>query len=92
MATYLEYMTAAMERAEYERVDEESGGGWYAHIPGFKGLWASGPSVERTRRELWEALDEWLRVNFLVSQLPPPDIAVSMAVPFSLSAMKVQSE
>lgn len=80
MASYHEYMTAAMERAEYERLEEESGGGWYAHIPGFEGLWASGPTVEGTRRELWKALDEWLTMNFLVSQLPPPDIGVTLGV------------
>jgi predicted RNase H-like HicB family nuclease len=78
MATYLEYMSEAMRRAQYEEL--EGGEGWYAHIPGFEGLWASGKSIEETRAELKEALDAWLTVNLFVSQLPLPDIGVSLGV------------
>jgi len=79
MATYLEYMAAAMRRAEYEPLEEAGTvAGWYGHIPGFEGLWASGASVEEARAELWQALDGWLTVNFFVSQLPPPDIGVRL--------------
>ena len=67
-----------MERAEYERL--EDGNGFYGHIPGFEGLWAVGPSIEKARGQLWEALDGWLTVNFFVSQLPLPDIGISLGV------------
>ncbi len=69
MASLLEYLKAAMRRAEYERLED---GTFYAHIPGFEGLWASGPNVEDTRTELLEVLDEWLYVNAFVSQLTVP--------------------
>jgi predicted RNase H-like HicB family nuclease len=78
MATILEYMSAAMRRAQYEPLEDGSGG-WYAHIPGFEGLWASGPTVEEARADLHDALDGWLTVNFVISQLELPDIGV----PFS---------
>jgi predicted RNase H-like HicB family nuclease len=61
MATILEYMSVAMRHAEYERLDES--GEWYAHIPGFEGLWATGATIEDARNELHAALDGWLYVN-----------------------------
>lgn len=78
MATYLQYMAEAMRRAEYQPLEDARG--WYAHIPGFEGLWATGPTVEDARKELYEALDGWLSVNFFVSRLPPPDIGLSIGV------------
>lgn len=52
MATYLEYARAAMNRAEYEEMED---GEWYASIPGFEGLWAVGPTREDTREQLYRA-------------------------------------
>jgi predicted RNase H-like HicB family nuclease len=75
MATYLQYMEEAMRRAEYERLDD---GSFYAHIPGFSGLWATGKTIEDARKDLYEALDGWLTLNFVVSQMPLPDIGVSL--------------
>ncbi len=60
MATFTEYMREAMKHAQYERTEE---GDWYAHIPGFEGLWATGPTVEDARNDLHSALDGWLYVN-----------------------------
>ncbi len=77
MAMYQEYLGAALKRAEYEPLED---GGFYAHIPEFEGLWATGPSVEEARQELVEALDEWLRVNRAVSKLPLPDVGVPLVV------------
>jgi len=76
MATYLQYMNAAMHRAEYERL--EDGSGYYAHISGFEGLWATGKTVEDAREDLYHALDGWLTVNSFVSLMPPPDIGIPL--------------
>ena len=78
MATYFQYMHEAMLRAEYEKL--EDGTGVYAHIPGFEGLWATGETVEDARKELYDALDGWITVNNLVSNLPLPDIGISVGV------------
>jgi predicted RNase H-like HicB family nuclease len=80
MATYLEYMDAAMRRAEYELTEEE--GEWYAHIPGLKGLWATGGTIEDTRKELLSALDGWLHVNAYLGRQRLPDFdGVNMLEP-----------
>ena len=70
MVTFLEYLHAAMRLANYERLDES--GEWFACIPGFEGLWATGPTIEEAREELWKALDGWLYVSAFISQLPLP--------------------
>jgi predicted RNase H-like HicB family nuclease len=69
MATYLEYLRAAMNRAQYEQMED---GEWYAHIPEFKGLWATGGTRHAATQELYAALDAWLHVNFHIAKLELP--------------------
>jgi predicted RNase H-like HicB family nuclease len=56
-----EYVTAAMSHAVFEPVDGEDQ--WYAHIPGFGGLWAVGKTQEEAGQELHSALEGWLYMN-----------------------------
>lgn len=53
----IEYCLKAIEKACYREMDD---GTWFAEIPGFAGVWASGVSVEECRKELIEVLEEWL--------------------------------
>lgn len=53
----IEYMQAAIENAEYKRLED---GSWFAEISGFEGVWANGKSVEECRKELMDVLEEWL--------------------------------
>ncbi|MEK6692479.1 MAG: type II toxin-antitoxin system HicB family antitoxin [Nitrospirota bacterium] len=53
----VEYIQAAIETAEYKKLDD---GSWFAEISGFEGIWANGKSVEECRKELIEVLEEWL--------------------------------
>jgi predicted RNase H-like HicB family nuclease len=69
LATYLEYLRAALAHAEYESTED---GDIYAHIPGLKGLWATGKTKEEAGQELLSALDGWLYVNFWISRTPLP--------------------
>lgn len=71
IASWNAYLHEAMRRAEYERLET---GEWYVHIPGMPGLWATGPTVEDARTDLWEALDGWLFVAGVVSHLAPPPL------------------
>jgi predicted RNase H-like HicB family nuclease len=71
MATYLEYMEAAMSRARYEEMPE---GTYYASIPGFDGLWATGATQEETREELYQTLDGWIYVHVTVGKNHPPNL------------------
>ncbi|MCK4393269.1 type II toxin-antitoxin system HicB family antitoxin [Candidatus Bipolaricaulota bacterium] len=52
-----QYIEKALEKAEYKRLDDQT---WFAEIPGFQGVWANGPTVERCRKELSEVLEEWV--------------------------------
>jgi predicted RNase H-like HicB family nuclease len=79
MATFLEYMDAAMRQARFDTLQDGSGE-IYAHIPGFEGLWATGSTMEAARADLYRALDGWLTVNFFVSRLELPDVGVRLGV------------
>ena len=52
-----EYTRKAVEKARYKRLDD---GTWFAEIPGFRGVWAQGKTVEACRTELFGVLEEWL--------------------------------
>ena len=53
----------AMERALYEIIEDE--GTYWGEIPGLQGVWARRLTLEGCRRELREALCDWiaLRLN-----------------------------
>ncbi len=52
-----EYLHKALKKAEYKILED---GNWFASIPGFQGVWASCSSIEETREELLEVLEEWV--------------------------------
>ncbi len=51
------YISAAMNAARYEIMDD---GNYYGEIPPCPGVWASGKTLEKCREELQEVLEEWL--------------------------------
>lgn len=53
----IEYVHGALEKAEYKKLED---GTWFAEIPGFEGVWANGKTVEESRKELVDVLEEWL--------------------------------
>ncbi|MBW1692242.1 MAG: type II toxin-antitoxin system HicB family antitoxin [Deltaproteobacteria bacterium] len=53
----IDYCQKALEKAEYKKLED---GTWFAEIPGFRGVWANGKSVEECRKELITVLEEWL--------------------------------
>ena len=71
MATYLEYLRAAMSHADYEKTED---GKYFASIPEFEGLWAVGNSREDAEKELFEALDNWVDVTVKIGQQRPPTV------------------
>ncbi len=54
---FAEYLAKAVEKASYEKMEN---GRFFATLPGFKGLWAEGKTVESARRELISTLEDWL--------------------------------
>jgi predicted RNase H-like HicB family nuclease len=53
----IEYCQKAIEKAEYKKLEDST---WFAEIPGFRGVWANGKTVEECRRELLTVLEEWI--------------------------------
>ena len=66
------YIDEAMERAVYEIIQEE--GVYWGEIPGLQGVWARHATLEGCRRELREALSDWLALRLRLG-LPIPVLA-----------------
>lgn len=67
---FLEYIEAAIKKAEYKKLEDNS---WYGELPGFNGVWANCTTVEECRNELIEVLEEWLLLKIKESD-PIPTI------------------
>ncbi|HEU5438238.1 MAG TPA: type II toxin-antitoxin system HicB family antitoxin [Ktedonobacterales bacterium] len=68
---FRQYLNAAMHRAAYKILPDDST--FFGNIPGFEGVWANAPTLEATRDELEEVLEEW--ILFRISRnLPLPEV------------------
>ncbi len=52
------YIRAAMRRAKYEILPDDNT--FYGEIPGFDGVYANANTLEASREELEEVLEEWI--------------------------------
>jgi len=66
------YIDKAMEQAVYEIIPKE--GLYWGEIPGLQGVWARHKTLEGCRRELREALSDWLALRLRLG-LPIPVLA-----------------
>ncbi len=55
------YLDQAMEIAIYEIIEGE--GTYWGEIPGLQGVWARNETLEGCRRELREALSDWIALR-----------------------------
>jgi predicted RNase H-like HicB family nuclease len=55
------YIDQAMELATYEIIEDERT--YWGEIPGLQGVWATHQTLEGCRRELREALSDWLALR-----------------------------
>ena len=62
----------AMDRAIYEIIEDE--GTYWGEIPAFQGVWARHANLEGCRRELREALSDWIALRLRLG-LPIPVVA-----------------
>ena len=67
-----DYIDKAMEVAIYEIIEDE--GTYWGEIPGLQGVWARHATLEGCRRELREALSDWLALRLRLG-LPTPVLA-----------------
>jgi predicted RNase H-like HicB family nuclease len=73
-----------MEQALYEIIEDE--GTYWGEIPGLQGVWAWQRTLEGCRRELREALSDWialrLRLGLSIPVLTEIDLnRISQAIP-----------
>ena len=54
----IKYLTTAMHKAHYELLKNDKK--FYGEIPGYKGVYATGKTLEDCREELEEVLEEWI--------------------------------
>ena len=54
----LEYIQAALDRAHYEMIEDEEP--FYGEVPELPGVWATGLTLEDCRRNLADAIEDWL--------------------------------
>lgn len=77
----IKYIDAAMHRATYEALDDDT---YYGSIPGFQGVWSNADTLEACRDELQEVLEDWILFGvWLHHKLPEIDglsINLSMEV------------
>jgi len=77
-------MDKAMRRAHYENIDDDEP--FYGEIDGFKGLWATGNTLEECRDNLEETLEDWLLFS-IAKGLPIPEVeGASIEVPEIIQA------
>jgi len=69
---FAEYIDKAMEQAVYEIVEDERT--YWGEIPGLQGVWARHATLEGCRRELREALSDWIALRLRLG-LPIPIVA-----------------
>jgi predicted RNase H-like HicB family nuclease len=69
LATYIDQ---AMELAVYEMIEDD--GTYWGEIPTLQGVWANQKTLEACRRELREALSDWLALRLKLG-LSIPEIA-----------------
>jgi predicted RNase H-like HicB family nuclease len=52
------YVQAALSKAKYEIIDDPEP--YYGEIPGLRGVWATGNTLEECRQNLIDSLDSWI--------------------------------
>ncbi|MCZ6750556.1 MAG: type II toxin-antitoxin system HicB family antitoxin [Acidobacteria bacterium] len=52
-----EYLEKRLKKAKYKMLRD---GSYFGEIPGLKGVWADGNTLEDCREELREVLEDWI--------------------------------
>ncbi len=52
-----EYLEKRLKKAKYKMLRD---GSYFGEIPGLKGVWADGNTLEDCRKELREVLEDWI--------------------------------
>ena len=69
---FAEYIKAALERAEYEIMEDDEPEPFYAHVPELPGVWATGKTFEDCRNELISVIEGWIALRLRLGDPIPP--------------------
>lgn len=72
-----DYMDKAMERAVYDIITDD--GTYFGEIPGLQGVWANHRTLEGCRRDLREALSDWIALRLRLGLAIPPIAGVDLS-------------
>ena len=80
----LQYIQTALECAHYEIIEDEEP--FYGEVPLLDGVWATGKSLEECRRNLAEAIEDWVLFS-IAKGLPVPALGqVAIHLPEKVAA------
>jgi predicted RNase H-like HicB family nuclease len=65
----VQYIEAALGKAKYDIIRDEEP--YYGEVPGLKGVWATGKTLEECRKNLSEVIEGWIIVR-IKKGLPIP--------------------
>ena len=57
----LQYIQTALENAHYEIIQDEEP--FYGEVPALSGVWATGKTLEECRRNLADAIEDWVLLS-----------------------------
>lgn len=81
---FTEYLREALDRAHYEIIADEEP--YYGEIYDLEGVWATGHTLEECRRNLVDALEDWLLFS-VAKGLPIPAVGgISISAPEKVAA------
>ncbi|MBN3873102.1 type II toxin-antitoxin system HicB family antitoxin [Nostoc sp. JL33] len=76
------YIDQAMELAVYEIIEDDQT--YWGEIPSLQGVWANHKMLEECRRELREALSDWLALRLRLG------LTIPVIAGINLSELKVE--
>ena len=80
----LQYIQAAMDSAHYEIIEDEEP--FYGEIPMLPGVGASGKTLEECRRNLAEAIEDWILFSIAQGLPVPPVGQIAINLPEKVPA------
>ena len=72
-----EYIQAAMRRARYEILQDDT---FYGEIPGFQGVYANAETLEDCREQVREVLEGWIVLGLRLGHPLPAVDGISLAI------------
>ena len=80
----LQYIQTALEYAHYEIIKDEEP--FYGEVPPLRGVWATGKTLEECRRNLAEAVEDWVLFSIAKGLSVPPLGKVAIQLPEKVPA------